>query len=252
VLRDDVVVFTTDDGALATTPVDGWYLLRIDPTTSPLADLPSLLERAGFEGAFSFSSEAGARTFALGLREGDRALTLNVVLELLSVQEHPLVATPTSDADYLDFAALPYMTWAGDTSNPSIGIGVVRAWDYLRQLGLPPDEGIWQPARVAILDVGFALDPVTGVGSLDWPGLPGSPPLQVDTVDSDNRAGSLKEGWHGEGTFGVCCATPRNRFGGAGRGGEYVRPIAIRVALGYSDLGAGVWSAINMGADVVR
>jgi hypothetical protein len=157
-----------------------------------------------------------------------------------------------SDADYLDFAALPYMTWAGDTSNPSIGIGVVRAWDYLRQLGLPPAEGTWEPARVAVLDLGFALDPVTGVGSLDWPGLLGSPPLQVDTVDSDNRAGSLKEGWHGEGTFGVCCATPRNRFGGAGRGGEYVRPIAVRVALGYSDIGAGVWSAINMAADVIN
>jgi hypothetical protein len=249
VLRDDVVLFMTDEGELVERPGNGWYLLRVDPTTSQLEDLPTLLSAQGAEGTFSFSSEAAARSFALALREVERKLSLNLVLQPQVVSEHPLVTSPASDADYLDFATLPYMT--DDEDPDGLSIGVVRAWEYLRQLGLPPAEGFWRPARVAVIDDGFSLDPVTGLGNADYLF---QPPLQIDVLDSNARAGGAEsEGtWHGERVLGVCCATPRNRFGGAGRGGEYVRPIAIRAAWAWSDVATGIWSSIEMQANVIN
>ena len=247
VLRGDAVLIMTDEGELAERPGGGWHLVHVDADTSPLGDLPALLAEMGFEGSFSFSSEAAARSFALALREADRTLTLNLVFELQAVQEHPLVAMPSSEGDYLDFGALPYMT---DDEDPSgLSIGVVRAWEYLRQLGLPPAEGFWQPARVAIIDAGFFLDPVTGLGNAEYLF---QPPLQVDLVDDDARVGAIDKGsWHGERAVGVCCATPRNRFAGAGRGGEYVRPLVIRTSLSDSEVARAVWSSIEMRAGII-
>jgi hypothetical protein len=105
---------------------------------------------------------------------------------------------------------------------------------------------------VAIIDDGFVLDESTGLGNADHLF---NPPIQIDQVDSDHRAGGPSftvDRWHGEHAFGVCCAAPRNRFGGAGRGGEYVRPILIRASFGWAELARAVTVASLMGADVIN
>jgi hypothetical protein len=119
---------------------------------------PRCWRRRGAQGTFSFSSESAARSCALFLREKGHHLTPNLVAQPQAVLEHPLVQNPRLPSDYLDFATRLYMTDAGVLS-----VGVVRTWEYLRQIGLSPADGIWQPATVAIIDQGFALDPVTGL-----------------------------------------------------------------------------------------
>ena len=82
---------------------------------------------------------------------------------------------------------------------------------------------------MAVIDHGFDLDPVTGLGNRDYNNNHLVPPLQIDVSEEDGLAGEpLDTGlddsvWRGQKTFGACCAFPRNRFGGAGSGGEYVR-----------------------------
>jgi hypothetical protein len=135
-------------------------------------------------------------------------------------------------------------------------VGVAAALDYLRDTGLPPRNGVWEPARIAIVDTGFALDTDTGLGNLDYNNNDLKPPMQVDLIDYDETAGGPNtEGgspWHGQDVFGVAAAYPRNAFGGAGTGGEYVRPILIRVPLDTSSWAAAIRSATLMQADAIN
>lgn len=147
------------------------------------------------------------------------------------------------------------MTEDDDPATPGdqgLSIGVVRAWEYLHHTGLPPQDGVWEPARIALIDNAFDVDPATGEGDRDFLF---NPPPQVDLADFDGTADGPASGfapWHGQGVFGVCCAFPRNLFGGAGRGGEYVRPIAIKTPLGFADIASSVRTAWLMQADVIN
>jgi hypothetical protein len=270
IVRGDVTLVPTDNGGVEERPGGGWYLVRIDPSTSPLVDLPLLFTRAGVQGNFVFSSDYGARTLAALLREGERTLTPNLVLQPHAILEHPLVANPTLNpgncarmpppgggppGDILDFSLLPFMTEDDAPNTPGdqgLSTGVVRAWEYLRHTGLPPQNGEWEPAIVAIIDNAFSVDPITGRGSSDYLF---NPPPQVDLQDFDGTADGPAPPpfrWHGEDVFGVCCARPRNLFGGAGRGGEYVRPLLIKTPLGFADIASSVRTAWIRHADVIN
>ncbi|MEM1414488.1 MAG: S8/S53 family peptidase [Myxococcota bacterium] len=252
-LRDDTALAVDDAGARIEVPgaMEGWHLVRIDPQASGLLDLPALAAEAGFEGEMRFSDEATMRTFAAILRErGALRAEPNFVGTLAApLNEHVDVAgdPPT----YIDWSTQWWMTADDDPTTPAVdglGIGVAKAFEYLRYVGLT--EGTWQPARVALIDAGFDLDPETGLGTPDYgPTATIEPPLQIDLVDYDQRAGGPNPDpdpsrqWHGEQVLGVAAAWPRNGFGGAGTGGEYVRPLVINVALTTSDWAAAVRTA---------
>jgi hypothetical protein len=147
------------------------------------------------------------------------------------------------------------MTEDDDPATPGdqgVSVGIVRAWDYLRYSGLPPVNGIWTPARVAIADGGFDLDPLSGLGSRDFNNNNLTPPLQVDLIDYDGTAGGFDGDWHGQGAFGACCAYPRNGFGGAGSGGDLVRPILIRTETSAFGSARATLTAAYMHAAVVN
>lgn len=251
VIRDNVALVMTDDRQIVEEPGGGWVLIRFNPQTSSLFDLPELMTQAGVAGAFRFSSEAAARALALVLREKARTLTLNIVLEPLAILEHP-----DDSGGHLDFST-PYFWWMTEDDDPltqgdqGASVGVVRAWEYLRHTGLPPANGVWQPARIMIIDDGFDLDPVNGMGNADFLF---NPPPQLDLQDFDSSAegGGPDSNWHGQGVFGVCCAFPRNLFGGAGTSGEYGRPTLIRTPLTTSGVASAVRSSWLMGADVIN
>lgn len=154
-----------------------------------------------------------------------------------------------------------------DDDDTGLSTGVARAIRYLRHTGLPPQEGLWTPAKIAIIDGGFDLDQDTGLGSADYNGNSFSPPLQVDVVDYDGRAGGPAaeedhlDRWHGQGVFGICCAYPRNGYGSAGTGGDLVKPILINIAKTHSqggfcmiasDVFYAIYAAWFMGADVIN
>lgn len=252
IVRDDSVLVATDDGVEQLSGIDGgWYLIRFDPDQSTLMDLPANLADTGFVDEIAFSSPEAARAVALRLREASQSIALNRVMESHAVLEHP-----TSNG-YVDFEQLDYMSDDSDPNTPGdqgLSMSVVRAWNYLRDTGLPPfPSGEWRPATIAIIDDGFDLDPVTGLGNLDYNNNPFSPPIQVDLMDFDGRAGGPDdEGeWHGQEAFAACCAYPRNLFGGAGSGGNLVRPVLIRAGHTEDDMGRAIRSAWVMGVDVI-
>lgn len=252
ILADDTVLIGTEGGGTREIPggADGAHVIEIDPSTSALFDLPRNALAAGISGAFAFSSTDALRTFALQLRERAVQASLNVALYPDALLEHP-----DDDGFLIDFATRWWMR--DDEDGPSTG--VARAIRYLRHTGLPPTAGVWTPARLAIIDGGFNLDPESGLGSSDYFD-PFTPPLQVDAVDYDGRAGGRQGGWHGEMVFGTCCAYPRNGFGSAGTGGDLIEPIAIKattVVAGQpfffsSDVHYAIYAAWLMSADVIN
>lgn len=266
VLRDDTVIGVADDGSRFQVPggADGWHLVRINPNNVPLDQAVAAFWNAGIRGNIQFSSQAMAATLAVVVFEEGSELGANQVFEKQQLLEHPDVANPMSDDDYIDFANSGVMNDDNDASVPGdqgLSIGTYRAQQYLRHTGLPPIRfgGQWEPARVAVVDDGFALDPSSGLGNPDYVsalGVPGVAPLQLDVTNGDIRAGQLADTtdkpWHGQGAFGTCCAAPRNRFGGAGSGGEYVRPILIKMGGSVWEMAAAIRSAAAMGAAVVN
>ncbi len=265
VLRDDTVIGMADDGSKIELPGggEGWHLVRVNPNTVPLDQAIAAFWEHGIRGQLQFSSEAMAATLAIVTLVEGTELGPNQVLEKQDLLEHPFVANPTSDSDFANFANNGTMTEDNDPGEPGdqgLSIGVARAFDYLRHTGLPPIRfgGAWTPTRVAVLDEGFALDPETGVGNPDYVnalGVSGLAPLQVDITNGDVRAGqnfdSSDKPWHGQGAFGICCAKPNNLFGGAGTGGEYIRPVLIRMGGSVWEMASAMRSAAFMQATVV-
>ena len=238
----------------------GYYLIQIDPAFSQIDDIAPNMEAAGLRGNWSFSSDEAAKLMALVARETGSGITPNFLTksdQSCTVCEHPL-----SNGDYADAAT---WWWMNEDDNPAtsavegLSIGVIHAWEYLKYKGYPPMNVSYYPVRVAIIDRGFDLDETTGVplnGNLDYFFL-GSKPMQLDEVDVDwtaggpNPAGGVKT-WHGQLTFGVCCAYPRNLYGTAGTGGSEVRPILIRASVDWYTSATAVYDAIYNNADVIN
>ena len=240
------------------TPIEpsGWVLLRIDPSRSELGDLQRSLAAGPLSGQYRFSSDDAARLIALIAREKHLGIGPNIVLHPTAINEHPDGA-----GGFLDASRFPWMTEDDDpntSGDQGLSIGVIRAWDYLKYHNLPPTNGSFRPARIAIVDGGFALDPTTGAplnGNLDW----GIGVMQGDVVDHDHKAGGenlMKCGgspcpWHGTGAFGVAAAEPHNNYGSAGIGGDVVWPLLMRVSDDLYTWADGVRSAVINGADVI-
>lgn len=233
----------------------GWYLVRVDPQSSPLVDLPSGMEMVGLLGKWSFSSESAARLFALTAREYGREISPNYLMRTAQIPGCGVCEHPLGGGGYIAADRWWWMTEDDDAQMPGIqglSIGVVHAWKYLKYKGYPPKTP-YTPVRLAIIDGGFDLDLKTGAplnGNQDYLGRPD----QLDQVDQDWTAGGISwEGsWHGQMTFGVAAALSGNQWGTAGiSGGWEVRPILIKVGGDFNTVAWGVYDAIYNGADVI-
>jgi len=236
---------------------DGWYLVRIDPSLSPLDDLEKSLGAGKPDGEYRFSTEDAARLFALLLREQDFRIEPNLVLRPQFIPEHPDGMGGNLDAStfwWLNEDDDPMMP-----GNQGLSIGVVHAWDYLRYQGLPPQNGSYRPARIAIIDGGFALSE-TGDGApldnnLDY----GIGMTQWDVVNHDPYAGGPNPmqcagspcPWHGQSAFAVAAAEPGNHFGGAGTGGKVVWPLLLRTIFDSWSLSDAIRIASLSESDVI-
>ncbi len=265
IIRDDTVLIGTEGGGTLEIPggAEGLHIISFDPSKSMLIDLPENVMAAGYTGTFSFSSMDAMRTLALQLREQTIKADLNTLGFPQSLNEHPSDEVDANGSPVpIDFAE---KWWMDDDTG--LSTGVARAIRYLRHTGLPPEQGVWMPALVAIIDGGFDLDPETGLGSADYNNDPFNPPLQLDIVEWNESAGGAiaEEGhlmeWHGQQVFGVCCAYPRNGYGSAGTGGGLVKPLLINVATTHSqggpcftaaDVFYAIYSAWHEGADVIN
>lgn len=236
----------------------GWYLLRIDTKKSSLDDLKQNLTAAGFEGKVRFSSEDTTRTLALFARERSRGIGINPIMSRNASLEHPTGPTGNIDAEMF-----PWFTEDDDPALPGdqgLSTGVTHAWDYLSYKGILEVPGTYYVPKIAIIDSGFDLDETTGVplnGNLDYNTL--LPPIQMDIVDHDGTAGGenlLKCGgiacpWHGQGSFGIAAAYPKNLFGSAGTAGHFVRPMLVKEDGDGYTIADAIRSAVINGADVV-
>ncbi len=251
------------DGATPTPDLPastGWYLIRVDTALSQLDDIAPNMEAAGLRGSWSFSSEEAARLAALVARETGRQVSANFLTRLAqscTVCEHPLVGGGNADA-----AKWWWMTEDDDPSTPGdqgLSIGVIHAWEYLRYKGYPP-MAPYVPVTVAVIDTGFDLDETTGLplnGNLDYSWYRSRPP-QLDEIDYDWTAGGPGYAlgcdgcWHGQVSFGACCAYSRNLFGSAGTSGGQIRPILIKIGYDVHSAAIGVYDALYNNADVIN
>ena len=222
-------------------------LIEVDSSRSDTSDIAGNMEEAGFSGRFVFSSEKALRFVAMLARERDVPIAPNPVVRGSVSKEHPTAAGGNLDAELW-----PWMTDTG------LSVGVARAWDYLvykKALGEPGER---TPTYAAVIDGGFALS-ASGVpldGNRDY-FYYGAKPIQADMVGKDGAAGgenrtSCSGGascpWHGQASFGVLGAVPRNGFGSAGTGGPVVVPILINVDWTWYGALAGMYNL----ADAIR
>jgi hypothetical protein len=244
----------------------GWYLIHVDLNRSSLDDMAFNLERSGLFGQLSFSSEEAARLISLAAREYDLGVSpnfLGVLAQTCKVCEHPVSAT-----QYLDAAKWWWMTEDDDPNtlgDQGLSIGVIRAWEYVKYKGYPPNNGPYTPITLAVIDSGFDLDETTGKplnGNLDyWVDYTGKPP-QIDAIEADFTAGGHGIGftncnddacWHGQEVFGVAAGLSRNHFGTAGTsGGWEVRPLVIKVNGDRNSWATAVYDAVYNSADVIN
>src|SRR5262245_50731514 len=96
VLRDGMPFIPPDVTPREAPTSSGWYLLRIDPSTSAMDGLADSLTRAGKRGVYRFSSEDGARTLAAVARERSSAIAINPLATLDASLEHPTDAAATT------------------------------------------------------------------------------------------------------------------------------------------------------------
>lgn len=260
VIRDGTVPSLPQEMIEVEVQRSSWYLVRVDLDTSTLEDMPGNFGAAGMEGKLVFSSDDAARLASIIAREAPDGAAANLILQQLSVLEHP-----DYSQGHLDAAT---WKWMVEDDNPfrdgdqGFSTGVIRAWDYLAYRSVPPlgtagGAVPYLPVRVAVIDRGFALSTSTGKPLNDNVDFFNSfdAPLQWDEVDDDTLAGGAGDSsipWHGQEAFGVCCAAERNQFGGAGTGGPVAQPILIKNGTTLYSTADAIYSAGNMGADVIN
>ena len=237
----------------------GSYLIQINPAFSSLDDLVSNMELGGIRGSWKFSSAIAARTAAIVARETEMDISLNFTMEL---SDHPVREHPDDTGGNLDASTWKWMTEdddPGTAGDQGLSVGVIHAWEYVQYKGYPPTDTPYVPLKVAVIDAGFDLDETTGeplYGAGDYPfNIP-----QLDEIDYDWTAGGAGYGfsncngcWHGQLTFGVCCALSNNHYGTAGTsGGWNIRPLLIKATADIDTVNAGIYDAIYNGADVIH
>lgn len=239
--------------------LEDWYLVRFDPTAVDPTELADRMEAAGFRGAWTFSSDAARGLFATAFAHAGTPLSLNYLLSLGAVNEHP-----ADDGSPIAADGWWWMTEDDDLSVPGeqgISVGVIRAWEYLKYQGVPMPGVPFYPVVLAVIDSGFDLDETTGepnqlAGGDDY--LPTRPP-QLDEVDYDVTAGGIGTGfsncsgcWHGQSVYGLSAGFAGNGYGTAGTSaGLYIEPLVIKVTGDFWIVAAGVKDALYNNADVI-
>ena len=237
-----------------------WQVIRINPQRAALDGLAANMAGVlALRGEFVFTSEAAARTVAAMVHERAAGLdiSLNWVLQIGAVPEH-LDSTGVP----LDFANWPWMNEDDNLVLPDdqgLSIGIVHAWSYLEYKGhslLNPWSGDLQ--KIAIIDVGFALDTSTGeplIGNLDFMNTLDAP-LQFDFVDNDDTAGGEHDDpdskWHGQSVFSVAAAYSHNSYGVPGSAARFGQPILMKLDLTTGSVIPAFATAIAAGADIVN
>ena len=266
VLKGGSASLLPPDLALRNVPRTNWYLVRVAPSTSSLNDLATNLEAGGVIGNVTFSSEDAARLAAIVAREAPQGAWANLLMYSTSSLEHP-----DYSGGHLDAELWPWMTEDDKPYTPGdqgLSVGVIHAWDYMIYKAVPPvaiGQGTieFTPTRVALVDNGFALSETTGrpfLDNVDYYNTTNAP-LQWDEQNDDRFAGGSSSvpidgggtsAWHGQEAFGVCCAAERNQYGGAGTGGPVAQPILIKVGRTIYSTADAIYTAANMGADVIN
>lgn len=227
-------------------PNERSYLIKVDLSTSSSEDLVRNLSKAGLDGEFRFSGSDAVKLTALIAREVQSIkIEPNIYLEPDQSQENS-----DGQGGNVDWEGLPWMTEDNDLSqsgDQGLSIGVAKAWDYLAYKGLPNNTS---SASIAIIDVGFWLDPSDGFpigGNTDWTRIPAIRPLQVDVIDEDYTAGNASSTtFHGTNVAAVAGATRNNLYGGAGSSGNYASTILFRHDLTHATLAEAIFEAVDV------
>ena len=220
----------------------GDFLIRVDLSLSSPDDIVANMKNAGVGGSYTFSSDSAVRLAALVARERALRVGPNFLMHPHQVISEG-ASTIGSDA----------ATWPWMAASSGLGIGVVQAWNYLLYKGLPPTNGTFRPAVVAIIDDGFDLDSNGKPNNADYRFL-GDKPLQFDLINHSTSAGGQgsQSPWHGQQVFSVAAAMPRNGFGIAGTGGDVVVPLLIKIDYTANMAGDAVRAAAFNGASVAN
>ena len=240
---------------VTTAPPPDWHLLRVNLSRLSSERLVEDMRALGRTGAYRVSSPETAKLLALIARSRRQGLTVGVNLLLHGsdfIIESVVNEHPDGAGGFINYATFGFMTDALDLPNGNMGIGVVKAWDYLRYKGIPFGKTYTIP-KVAIVDGGFALD-ANGSPSPSNPDYPAKFE-QINTADKNTSSAGGKNpnscsgggaacDWHGNRAFSVTAARPRNQFGVAGTAAEIPSVLLIKVRLVSFDVGY----AINNGA----
>jgi serine protease len=238
------------------------HLVEVDLGVIDDQEAAARMKSLPLHGRYRISSLKAVKLLAIQERERAAAtrVSLNLFMRPAATQA---LEQPDGKGGFIDFAQKGSMTDVLDLPTGKLGIGVVRAWDYLRYHGIPFGPKPWTRPLIAIVDDGFALDESTGAplnGNLDYE--MGATPLQLSETYSgtSHRAGGPADydvgdphRWHGNTVFGVAAGFPYNRFGVAGTGAEVVKPIIIRTP-DYSvfETTAAITNAAKMNASVIN
>jgi serine protease len=222
----------------------GTWLIRVDASGVATKDLTASLKSSGLYGRYTFSSLNGVRMVALAAREMAAGASVG-----LDPSFHPGEVWNTTqvlegnDPDtgvQLNYANEPYATATLNLANSQLGIGVVRAWDYLEYKGIPFGS-TWTVPTLVIIDGGFAVDTHTGAplnGNPDF--HENTTPVQWSETTGGNRtnaggsnpsscSGGSGCPWHGTETYSVAAAYPGNNFGSAGSGGMIPSTAIVKI-----------------------
>ena len=247
----------------------GTWLIRVDASGVATGDLTASLKNSGLYGRYTFSSLNGVQMVALAAREMAAGASVGLDPSL-----HPGEVWNTTqvlegnepNGQQLNYANEPYATATLNLANSQLGIGVVRAWDYLEYKGIPFGP-TWTVPTLVIIDGGFAVDTHTGApldGNMDF--HMNRTPVQWSETTGGNRSNaggsnpsSCSGGsgcpWHGTEVYSTAAASPGNNFGSAGSGGMIPTTVIVKIddadgfetAMGISDA-----ARLEPAADVIN
>ena len=238
------------------------YLIRVMPSALPLASLANDMQFLGVNGPHRFSSVAAERLVAGVAHLRREGIAAAVNLKMFGTAggrfqiESGIPEDPDGSGGFINWANLP--AWQ-DPPN-GLGIGVIKAWDYLRYKAIPscwlqdPKKcPRWTQPLIAIVDGGFALDETTGDSPKNNPDWPPGRPFQMNIIDQTSKSAGGKNpnlcsggascDWHGTDVFSIAAARPRNQFGAAGTSAEIPRLLFVKTRLFSFDAGYAVYAA---------
>jgi len=189
---------------------DDYYLLTVNLNRIDPCGVEPIMEAAGFDGLFTFSSLDALRLSALIAKERVEH-HLNVTPDIL-MESHDSQCVLCDTEEELTGSVYQngFGFWWVNDEHLQLG----RAWQYFDLL-----TGTVRP-WLAILDGGFSLN-------ADFPAnMP-----QYDLVDDDNNAlGTTGNDWHGTEVLSVAAAAMNNRYGSVGSGAQAARPMIFRIS----------------------